>query len=127
MKKSVLYLLINLHFPLWIIKDSSWFFSLTLDGHPIFKFISIAFAFITLVISGILVKNSEHKMNFLENFVLTIWLAANTSWMLHELFEIDFAATLAIGFFGFGILCIPLYVKEIIKDFRAKNSFNSPK
>ncbi|MGA1771870.1 MAG: hypothetical protein ACO39T_06325 [Flavobacteriaceae bacterium] len=66
-------------------------------------------------------------MNFLENFVLTIWLAANTSWMLHELFEIDFAATLAIGFFGFGILCIPFYLKEIIKDFRAKNSFNSPK
>ena len=102
MRKDLLYLLIALHFPLWIIKDSSWYFSLNVEGDSIFKYISVTFAVITLVISVILVLYADGKMAKLENFILTVWLAANTSWMAHELFDIQAAAYCAKAFFILG-------------------------
>jgi len=125
MRKDTLYLLIALHFPLWIIKDSSWYFSLNVEGDYIFKYVSVSFALITLIISLILVFYAENKMARLENFILTIWLAANTSWMAHELFNIHAAANAAKGFFIFGFLLIPIYSFKLLKDYRAKK-LNTP-
>jgi len=120
MRKDLLYLLIALHFPLWIIKDSSWYFSLNVEGDSIFKYISVTFAVITLVISVILVLYADGKMAKLENFILTVWLAANTSWMAHELFDIQAAAYCAKAFFILGFLMIPVYSLKLLKDYRAK-------
>ena len=120
MRKDLLYLLIALHFPLWIIKDSSWYFSLNVEGDSIFKYISVTFAVITLVISVILVLYADGKMAKLENFILTVWLAANTSWMAHELFDIQAAAYCAKAFFILGFLMIPVYSQKLFKDYRAK-------
>lgn len=125
MRKDTLYLLIALHFPLWIIKDSSWYFSLNVEGDYIFKYVSLSFAAVTLVISGILVFYAESKMARLENFILTIWLAANTSWMAHELFNIEAAAYAAKGFFIFGFLLIPIYSFRLLKEYRQKK-LNAP-
>lgn len=122
MRKDTLYLLIALHFPLWIIKDSSWYFSLNFEGDFIFKYVSVSFALITLIISGILVFYAENKMAKLENFILTIWLAANTSWMAHELFDIHIAAYAAKAFFIVGFLLIPVYSLSLVKEYRAKKN-----
>ena len=122
MRKDTLYLLIALHFPLWIIKDSSWYFSLNFEGDFIFKYVSVSFALITLIISGILVFYAENKMAKLENFILTIWLAANTSWMAHELFDIHIAAYAAKAFFILGFLLIPVYSLRLVKAYRAQKN-----
>jgi hypothetical protein len=122
MRKDTLYLLIALHFPLWIIKDSSWYFSLNFEGDFIFKYVSVSFALITLIISGILVFYAENKMAKLENFILTVWLAANTSWMAHELFDIHVAAFAAKAFFILGFLLIPLYSLRLFKAYRAQKN-----
>ncbi len=122
MRKETLYLLIALHFPLWIIKDSSWYFSLNIEGDFIFKYVSVSFALITLIISGILVFYAENKMAKLENFILTIWLAANTSWMAHELFDIYIAAYAAKAFFILGFLLIPVYSFSLVKEYRTRKN-----
>lgn len=115
MRKPIIYFLYYLHFPLWIIKDSSWFLSLNYEAFNFLRYASASFAIITLIISTILLKNSDDRLSYFENLILTIWLLANTSWMLHEMFYVSFAKNIALISFLLGIALIPFYMVIVFK------------
>lgn len=115
MRKPVIYFLYYLHFPLWIIKDSAWFLSLNYEAFNFLRYASVFFAIITLIISTILLKNSDDRLSYFENLILTIWLLANTSWMLHEMFYVSFAKNIALISFLLGIALIPFYMVIVFK------------
>ena len=100
---------------MWIIKDSSWFLSLNYEAFNFLRYASASFAIITLIISTILLKNSDDRLSYFENLILTIWLLANTSWMLHEMFYVSFAKNIALISFLLGIALIPFYMVIVFK------------
>jgi hypothetical protein len=100
-----------LHFPLWIVKDASWFAALEFEEYKeVFQYISISFAVPTILITLYLVAVTESKFSRLENILLGFWLMANTSWMLSELFGLPISLV-AAAFFASGIMIVPFYTR----------------
>lgn len=100
-----------LHFPLWIVKDASWFAALEFEEYKnVFQYISISFAVPTILITLYLVAVTESKFLRLENILLGFWLLANTSWMVSELFELPISLV-AAAFFASGIMIVPFYTR----------------
>ena len=100
-----------LHFPLWIVKDASWFAALEFEEYKeVFQYISISFAVPTILITLYLVAVTESKFSRLENILLGFWLMANTSWMVSELFELPISLV-AAAFFASGIMIVPFYTR----------------
>ena len=102
-----------LHFPLWIVKDASWFAALEFEEYKhVFQYVSITFAVPTILITLYLIAVLESKFLRLENVLLGFWLLANTSWMVSELFEYPITL-LAAAFFASGILIVPFYTRYL--------------
>lgn len=100
-------LLDNLHFPLWILKDAAWLLQ--------FGWVSLILAIPTIFISLLLILytiGDERK----SNFVVLSWLLANTTWMMHEMFNTP-TKGLAIGLFSIGILIASTYIPKLIRGF----------
>jgi len=100
-----------LHFPLWIIKDASWFIALHYESYAtVFQKISLLFALPTILISLYLIRISKEPFKRIEHSIIGTWLAANSIWMVSELFEVPIS-NWALLFFAFGLVLTFPYFK----------------
>jgi len=94
----------SLHFPFWIIKDASWFAAIHFILYKEYlQSVSIIFAIPTIAITIYLIYSAPNKLKRLENVLLSLWLIANTSWMLTELYELQLI-WLSVTSFSLGLL-----------------------
>lgn len=110
----------NLHIVFWLFKDVAWCM--------VWKPLGIAMIFPTLIISIIISWRTRQYMSELaHNLAITIWISANSYWMISEFFGFDTHPLgggltykhLALIPFGLGILILAfyyLYWKQVHKD-----------
>jgi len=100
----------NLHIVFWLFKDISWCM--------VWKPLGIVMIFPTLIISAIIAWRTRHFVSELcHNLAITIWILANSYWMISEfagfdtkhLFGVYTFKHLAIIPFGIGILILAFY------------------
>lgn len=72
----------NLHIVFWLFKDLSWCLS--------FKWLAGVMIVPTLLVSIIIAWNTRHFVSELcHNLAITIWIMANSYWMITEFLHID--------------------------------------
>jgi hypothetical protein len=72
----------NMHIIFWLLKDVSWCM--------IWKVLGIAMIFPTLLISIIIAwRTRDLKSELAHNLAITLWIGANSLWMLSEFFGFD--------------------------------------
>ena len=72
----------NMHIIFWLLKDISWCM--------IWKVLGIAMIFPTLIISIIIAwRTRELKSELAHNLAITLWITANSYWMISEFFGFD--------------------------------------
>jgi hypothetical protein len=72
----------NLHIVFWLLKDISWCM--------IWKPLGIAMIFPTLIIAIVIAWRTRNIVSELcHNVAVTVWIMANSYWMLSEFFKID--------------------------------------
>jgi hypothetical protein len=100
----------NLHIVFWLFKDVAWCM--------VWKPLGIAMIFPTLIISIIIAWRTRQYMSELaHNLAITVWISANSYWMLSEFFGFDTQHLtgsltykhLALIPFGLGILILSFY------------------
>ncbi len=100
----------NLHIVFWLFKDISWCM--------IWKPLGIAMIFPTMIIAIIISWRTRQYMSELcHNLAITVWIAANSYWMISEFFHFDSNPLfgeytfkhLSIIPFVMGILCLAFY------------------
>ncbi len=100
----------NLHIVFWLFKDISWCM--------IWKPLGIAMIFPTMIIAIIISWRTRQYMSELcHNLAITVWIAANSYWMISEFFHFDSNPLfgeytfkhLSIVPFVLGILCLAFY------------------
>jgi len=104
-----------LHFPLWIIKDASWFIALHYESYAnVFQKISLLFALPTILISLYLIRVSKEPFKRIEHSIIGTWLVANSLWMVSELFEVPLSIG-ALLFFTLGLVLTFPYFRILFK------------
>ncbi len=100
----------NLHIVFWLLKDISWCL--------VWKPLGLLMIFPTLIVSIIIAWRTRHFVSELcHNVAITVWITANSYWMISEFFEFDskfFVGTityknLAVIPFGIGVLILAFY------------------
>ncbi|MFZ9171897.1 MAG: hypothetical protein ACO210_08065, partial [Sediminibacterium sp.] len=100
----------NLHIVFWLFKDIAWCLGIPLLG--------IIMIVPTLAISIIISWRTRQYMSELcHNLAITVWISANSFWMVSEFFGIDEAIAcfgitykhLAMIPFGIGVLILAFY------------------
>jgi len=99
----------NLHIVFWLFKDLSWCLGL--------KTLGIAMIFPTLIISIIITYRTKELMSELcHNLAVTVWILANSYWMISEFFGFDTKPLLGFTYkqltiipFSIGILILGYY------------------
>ncbi|MFT3910225.1 MAG: hypothetical protein QM737_12420 [Ferruginibacter sp.] len=72
----------NLHIVFWLFKDISWCM--------IWRPLGIAMIFPTLIIAIVIAWRTRQYMSELcHNLAITVWIAANSYWMISEFFHFD--------------------------------------
>jgi hypothetical protein len=72
----------NLHILFWLVKDLCWCL--------VFKALGIAMIFPTLLIAIYIAWRNRHIMAELtHNVAITLWIGANSMWMIAEFFSVD--------------------------------------
>jgi hypothetical protein len=114
----------NLHIVFWLFKDISWCM--------IWKPLGIAMIFPTLIIAIVISWRTRQYMSELcHNLAITVWIAANSYWMIAEFFHFDEYPLfgeytfkhLAVIPFVIGMLFLAYYY--ILWKPRHANEFNS--
>jgi hypothetical protein len=96
----------NMHIIFWLLKDVSWCL--------IWKVLGIAMIIPTLVISIIIAwRTRELKSELAHNLAITLWISANSLWMLSEFFGFD---TMPVwhGFEGKHLALIPFALGVLV-------------
>lgn len=100
----------NLHIVFWLLKDISWCM--------LWRPLGIAMVLPTLVIAVIISwRTRQYMSEICHNVAITVWIAANSYWMISEFFHFDSMIVfgnitykyLAIVPFGIGILLLAYY------------------
>lgn len=100
----------NLHIVFWLFKDLAWC--------VVWKPIGILMIFPTLIISIVIAWRTRHMMSELcHNLAISIWITANSYWMVSEFLHFDENIVLgAITFkhlavipFTIGLICLAFY------------------
>jgi hypothetical protein len=100
----------NLHIVFWLLKDISWCL--------VWKPLGIIMIFPTLIISIVIAWRTRRFMSELcHNIAITVWITANSYWMISEFFHFDEKEVmagitfkhLAIIPFAIGILLLAYY------------------
>lgn len=95
----------NLHIVFWLLKDISWCL--------FWKPLGILMIFPTLIISIIIAWRTRHMMSELcHNVAITVWISANSYWMISEFFGFD--THLVYGSINFKDLAIIPFVTGIL-------------
>ena len=72
----------NLHIVFWLFKDIAWCM--------IWRPLGIAMIFPTLIISIIIAWRTRNIVSeWCHNIAITVWISANSYWMISEFFEFD--------------------------------------
>lgn len=72
----------NMHIVFWLFKDISWCM--------IWKELGIAMVFPTLIVSIIIAwRTRSMKSELAHNLAITLWITANSYWMISEFFGFD--------------------------------------
>jgi len=72
----------NLHIVFWLLKDVSWCM--------VWKPLGIAMIFPTLIISIMIAwRNRQYFSEICHNLAITIWISANSYWMISEFMGFD--------------------------------------
>lgn len=78
----------NLHIVFWLLKDISWCM--------VWRPLGIAMIFPTLIISIVIAwRTREYMSELCHNVAITVWILANSYWMMSEFFGFD--ANIAFG------------------------------
>lgn len=100
----------NLHIVFWLFKDISWCI--------ICKPLGIIMIFPTLIVSIIIAwRTRQYISELCHNVAITLWILANSYWMISEFFEFDTTAItgnitykhLTLIPFGLGVLILGAY------------------
>ena len=100
----------NLHIVFWLFKDVAWCM--------VWRPLGIAMIFPTLIISIVIAWRTRQYMSELcHNLAITIWITANSYWMISEFLGFDTVRLfgdytfkhLAIVPFLLGLLCLAFY------------------
>lgn len=99
----------NLHIVFWLFKDLAWCL--------VFKPLGIAMIFPTLIIAIIITYRSKKIISeWYHNLAVTIWIIANSYWMISEFFHFDEKPLLGLTYkhlaaipFTIGILILAYY------------------
>ena len=97
-----------LHFPLWIAKDAAWFFG--------FGWISLSLA-LPVIVLGSFIAAINRGIARWEWTLVTLWLLANTLWMMSELFSHDLKAVATSGWLV-ALAVLPFYLIFLRKHLR---------
>ncbi|MFZ4784577.1 MAG: hypothetical protein ACOYLH_03805 [Flavobacteriales bacterium] len=99
----------NLHILLWLLKDICWINEIKVLG----TFMVIPTLSVAIWLTW---KSKEDKVELIHNSAVTLWILANSTWMLGEFFWHDKTKPLAVTFFvlGIGILLI-YYIGKLLK------------
>lgn len=99
----------NLHIVFWLFKDVSWCM--------IWKPLGIAMIFPTLIISIIIAWRTRQYMSELcHNLAITVWIFANSYWMISEFLHFD-EKTVFAGFTFKHLALIPFSIGLVILGF----------
>jgi prepilin signal peptidase PulO-like enzyme (type II secretory pathway) len=72
----------NLHIVFWLLKDIGWCL--------IWRPLGLAMIFPTLIIAIVIAWRTRHFMSELcHNLAITVWISANSYWMISEFFHFD--------------------------------------
>jgi hypothetical protein len=100
----------NLHIVFWLLKDISWCM--------VWRPLGVAMVVPTLIIAIVISWRTRQYMSELcHNVAITVWIAANSYWMISEFFHFDSMIVfgnitykyLALVPFGIGILLLAYY------------------
>jgi hypothetical protein len=100
----------NLHIVFWLFKDVAWCM--------VWKPLGIVMIFPTLIVSVIIAWRTREMMSeFCHNLAITVWISANSYWMISEFAGFDTKHLyndytykhLAIIPFVLGLLCLAFY------------------
>ena len=98
----------DLHFPLWIIKDGSWFFDL--------PWLSL-FTAIPTIFLGIYILFKTKGMERIEWALINLWLISNTFWMSSEKIYPHLEVVASFSW-GLSFLMIPIYLIYLKKNIK---------
>lgn len=91
-RQQKLFVLENLHIPLWLFKDLCWLL--------FWREFGLIMAIPTIAVAFILVWLSRSdKSRFLPNVSIAFWILANANWMFDEFFELHTKSYSIIPFF----------------------------
>lgn len=105
----------NFHILLWLLKDTSWLLG--------WKILGTIMIIPTLTFAVILTfKTRVQISDFIHNIAITLWICANSFWMLSEFFEFQDMQIYAIIPFSTGLALLlvfytKLYAKTFLKNF----------
>lgn len=86
----------NLHVALWLLKDCSWVSD--------WKFLGLFMVIPTLAVAlKICWDTRHHTTDLIHNIAVTLWICANTTWMIGEFYYNDGTRDFAKVFFYSGI------------------------
>jgi hypothetical protein len=99
----------NMHIVFWLFKDLAWCMGI--------KTLGIAMIFPTLIISVIITyRNKESISELCHNLAVTVWILANSYWMISEFFNFDTEPILGYHYkdlaiipFSIGIIILGYY------------------
>ncbi len=77
----------NSHIVFWIFKDISWCMG---TEFAFFKYLGVIMIVPTLIISIIIMLRTKNIVSeFCHNLAITVWIMANSFWMISEFFNVD--------------------------------------
>lgn len=104
----------NLHVALWLLKDVSWVSD--------WEFLGLFMVFPTLGVALKICWNTRRSVeDLIHNIAVTLWICANTTWMIGEFYYDDGTRPLAKVFFysGMGLLSA-YYARTWIRRWRLR-------
>jgi len=100
----------NLHIPLWLIKDTCWMMQ--------WKTIGVSMVLPTVAVAiYICFITRKSPLRFWPNVAVTLWLSANSTWMLGEFFGFNFQIAALSGFVA-GMLAMTIFLVVYLKTER---------
>ncbi len=111
----------NLHIFFWLVKDACWVTD--------FKPLGVAMIFPTILIAIYITwKMRQELSELVHNLAVTLWICANSTWMIGEFYYEDTTRPYAKIFFFSGLAIISVfYLWRLVqwsKAFRARKSEN---
>lgn len=102
MRSSPLRIQENLHVVLWLIKDLSWLME--------YRMLGLLMVAPTITVAGIIAWKSRHiRVELLHAMAVILWISANSTWMIEDLFLDGRGHVIAQALFLSGLLILAVH------------------